>query len=74
MSVPTTSTQMWFQASIVALFTLLIFSPPVVGLIDAVLAFLCLPRYCTPKGCLSLFGLVVNVLAVLFFVRYAPLV
>ena len=73
MSTPATSTQEWYAATITALFVLLIFSPPVTTLFDAVLRWLCLPSYCSKNNCLSVFGLLCNTIAVLLFVRFAPL-
>lgn len=68
------STDRWYRAVVEAAIVLVLFSPPILAVMDALFAMLCLPRICNKGGCLTLWGLVLNVIIFGIIVRFVPLV
>lgn len=66
-------TEKWYKAVIEALIVAALFSPPMLAVMDGLFAALCLPRMCGKGGCLTLWGLILNVVIFGVIVRYVPL-
>jgi hypothetical protein len=68
------STNRWYLSFVEGLIVMALFSSPMLAVMDGITSALCLPRFCSKGGALTLWGLLVNTIIVIAVFRFVPLI